>query len=234
MSLKSEVSALERDGAVRLEGLLPKPLLRRAAARVRRMHEKGELSGRWVVRSIAGRTTTILPLDGVFKSLATKTTPRLRALLTSQLGEDWALSSVEVVMAESGAARQHLHVDAPLRFGKGRGGDRAGVKGLPAHALALATPLCDVTDENGPTTLWLGSRRAAHGRVLPGERAVAKRFRAVRMTGKLGFSYLYDYRTFHRGEPNDSRDARPLLMMVFARPWFRDPNLADVGSGLRQ
>ena len=48
------------------------------------------------------------------------------------------------------------------------------------------------------------------------------------MTGAFGGSYLYDYRTFHRGLPNYSAEPRPLLMLVLARSWFRDPNLLDV------
>jgi hypothetical protein len=62
---------------------------------------------------------------------------------------------------------------------------------------------------------------------LPSERAVRRACPEVRMTGPLGLSYLYDYRVFHRGLPNFSREPRPLLMMVFTRSWFRDPNLED-------
>jgi hypothetical protein len=48
------------------------------------------------------------------------------------------------------------------------------------------------------------------------------------MTCDFGGAYAFDYRVFHGGTENETRDPRPLLMMVFTRTWFRDPNLDDV------
>jgi hypothetical protein len=48
------------------------------------------------------------------------------------------------------------------------------------------------------------------------------------MAGPFGRSFLFDYRTFHCGLPNMSREPRPLLMFVFTRSWYRDPNLTEV------
>ncbi|MBI5247404.1 MAG: phytanoyl-CoA dioxygenase family protein [Elusimicrobia bacterium] len=220
----SIVRKIERDGLAVLPGLFPLPLLRRLRAEVLRRHESGELRERGLVRDIAGRYTSILPFEGPFLDARLYANPALAKVLPSLLGPDYRLSSLEAVIAESGAAAQYQHIDGPLRWG-------AGLSGLPPYALALATPLCDVDEENGPTALWPGSHRAAGPR-LPSERAITRRYPQRRMTGRFGFSYLYDYRTFHRGTPNNSGEARPLLMLVFARSWYRDPNLQDVSAGV--
>ena len=221
----SIVRKLERDGLAVLPRLFPLPLLRRLRAEVLRRHESGELRRRGLVRDIAGRCTSILPFEGPFLDPRLYANPALSKALPSLLGPDYRLSSLEAVIAESGAAAQYQHVDGPLRWD----GDLS--KRAP-YALALATPLCDVDEENGPTAIWPGSHRAAKGPRLPSERAISRRYPRRLMTGRFGFSYLYDYRTFHRGTPNRSGEARPLLMLVFTRAWYRDPNLQDVESGV--
>lgn len=231
--VKAVVRELERHGVVRLEGLFPKPLLRRIAAKVMRLHESGALRGPWTVRDIAGRRTTILPFDGPFLEPAFCANKPLLAVVERVLGETARWSSLEVVMAESGAAAQYQHVDAPLRLdsdGRAFGGD---LSALPPYALALAVPLVDVDEDNGPTAIWPGSHKEGLVYPPPSEASIKKRYRMELMTGTLGQAYLYDYRTFHRGMPNRSSEPRPLLMLVFARAWFRDPNLEPVGTGLR-
>ncbi len=225
--------ALERDGVVRLDGIFPKPLLKRITARVMGLYRRGALGGKWVARDIAGRRTTILPFDGPFLEKAFCANLRLLALVEAVLGETARWSSLEVVMAESGAAAQYLHVDAPLRLDR-KGARFAGdLSALPPYALALAVPLVDVDEANGPTAIWPGSHKEGLKYPPPSEAAIRRRYPMKLMTGKIGQAYLYDYRTFHRGMPNHSAEPRPLLMLVFRRAWFNDPNLEPVPSGLR-
>ena len=61
---------------------------------------------------------------------------------------------------------------------------------------------------------------------------MTRRFPRALMTGRFGFSYLYDYRLFHRGTPHYGREPRPLLMSVFTRSWYRDPNQAEVSPSV--
>lgn len=230
------ISALERDGLVVFDRLFPLPLLRKIRAEVLRRHESGELRRRGLVRDIGGRYTAVLPVEGPLLDSRLYAPPRLRRLLPAFLGPDYRLGSLEIVIAEPGSTSQYQHIDGPIRFDRAFGGGRQGFRGdlskLPPYALALAAPLCDVDEENGPTALWPGSHRAALRHPLPSERAIRSEFRERRMTGPFGRSYLYDYRTFHRGTPNLSREPRPLLMLVFVREWYRDPNLCEVDSGL--
>ena len=235
-SARAASAAVERDGVVVLQGLFPMPLLRRIRAEVGRRHDSGELRARGLVRDIGGRYTAVLPFEGPFLERAFYANPALRAIAAALLGPDFCIGSLEVVVALPGATRQYQHVDAPLRFDRAAGGrkrpHRGDLSSLPPYALALAVPLCDVTEENGPTAIWPGSHKAALAARLPSEREVSRRFPMARMTGPFGRAYLYDYRTFHRGLPNLSREPRPLLMLVLTRPWFRDPNHAEVAPSI--
>lgn len=225
------VSALERDGLAVFENLFPPALLGKIREAVLRAHASGALRRRGLVRDIGGRYTSLLPFEGPFLDERLYAHPVVRAVMPALLGPDYRLSSLEVVVSLPGSSRQYQHIDGPIRFERVAGAARKGYGGdlsdLPPFALALATPLCDVEEDVGPTALWPGSHRVALRWPLPSEREVRRRFPEVRMNGPFGRSYLYDYRTFHRGMPNYTREARPLLMLVYTRSWYRDPNLAE-------
>ncbi|MBI2386555.1 MAG: phytanoyl-CoA dioxygenase family protein [Elusimicrobia bacterium] len=231
-TLRKVRSAMERDGAVAFANLFPLPLLKRLRAEVLRRHASGELHARGLVRDIAGRYAAVLPFEGPFLDPGFYADPKLRAMLAALLGEDYRISSLETVIAMPGAYRQHQHIDAPIRFDRSVGGKKIVFPGdlsaLPPYAVTLCVPLCDVTEENGPTAIWRGSHRAALRARPPGEKEVARRFPVERMAGPFGRSFFFDYRTFHGGMPNLTSEPRPVLMFVFTRSWFRDPNTADV------
>lgn len=235
-ALRRVRAAMERDGAVAFDGLFPLPLLERVRREVLRRHESGELKKRGLIRDIAGRYAAVLPFEGPFLTPAFYANPKVLAVMESLLGRDHCIGSLETVIAMPGAYAQHQHIDGPLRFDRVIGGKRLAhrgdLSGLPPYAVGLAVPLCDVDEDNGPTALWLGSHKTALLPKPPGEAAVRRKFREARMTGKFGSAYLFDYRIFHGGTPNLSPDPRPLLMIVFTRSWFRDPNLSEVTPGV--
>jgi ectoine hydroxylase-related dioxygenase (phytanoyl-CoA dioxygenase family) len=224
--------AMERDGAVAFQGLFPMPLLKKVRAEVLRRHESGELRERGLVRDIGGRYAALLPFEGPFLERAFYANPRLHAMLGVLLGPGYCIGSLEAVISLPGSSRQHQHIDGPIRFDRAIGKTRRRFSGdlsnLPPYALTLCVPLCDLDEINGPTALWPGSHRAALRARPPSAAEVARRHRVELMSGKFGRSFLFDYRTFHGGEPNLSREPRPLLMFVFTRSWYRDPNLTDV------
>ncbi|MCR4293975.1 MAG: phytanoyl-CoA dioxygenase family protein [Elusimicrobia bacterium] len=231
-TLRTVLAAMERDGAVAFANLFPLPLLKKLRAEVLRRHSSGELHARGLVRDIAGRYAAVVPFEGPFLDPSFYANPALRAMLAALLGEDYRISSLETVIAMPGAYRQHQHIDAPIRFDRSIGGKKRIFKGalpeLPPYAVTLCVPLCDMTEENGPTAIWPGSHRLALRARPPGEREIARKFPVERMTGAFGRSFFFDYRTFHGGMPNQTAEPRPVLMFVFTRSWFRDPNTADV------
>jgi ectoine hydroxylase-related dioxygenase (phytanoyl-CoA dioxygenase family) len=211
---------------------LPGPLVKKLAKEVLRLHERGILEREARVRDIGGRYAAVLPFEGVFLDPALYANPKVLKIMASLLGEDFCIGSLETVISRPGAGAQHQHVDGPIRFDVSRGGKRTpytgDLSGLPPYAVTLCVPLCDVDDENGPTVLRLGSHKDALRPRPPGEREVARKYREARMTAKAGEAFIFDFRIFHGGTANWSRAPRPLLIMVFTRTWFRDPNLNDV------
>jgi ectoine hydroxylase-related dioxygenase (phytanoyl-CoA dioxygenase family) len=190
------------------------------------------LRRRALVRDIAGRYAAVLPFEGPFLDRRFYAAPALRALVAGLLGPDHRISSLETVIAMPGAYEQHQHVDGPIRFDVAAGGSTRRYKGnlsdLPPYAVTLCVPLCDVAEDNGPTAIWAGSHRAALLPKPPGEARVRRDYREEHVTGPMGRCFFFDYRVFHCGMPNMASEVRPVLMMVFSRPWFRDQNLADV------
>lgn len=223
---------MERDGAVAFSNLFPPAVLKRARREVLRRHASGELLKRGLVRDIAGRRTSVLPFEGPFLERAFYANPRVLAAMAALLGSDFCIGSLEAVIALPGAYDQHQHIDGPIRFDRTIGRRKtpyAGdFSGLPPYAVGLAVPLCDVDEENGPTAIWAGSHRTSLRARPPGARETARKHRVELMTGPFGHAYAFDYRTFHGGTANRSRDERPLLMLVFTRAWFRDPNQNEV------
>ena len=223
---------MKRDGAVAFANLFPLPLLKRMRTVVMRRHESGELRGRGLVRDIGGRYAAVLPFEGPFLDPKFFANPILTAMLSALLGPDYRIGSLEAVISMPLSGEQHQHIDGPIRFdrliGKTKRVYRGDLSDLPPYAVTLCIPLCDVDEENGPTAIWRGSHRTALRPRPPGLSAVLREFPEERMVGDFGRSFLFDFRVFHGGTPNDSREPRPLLMFVFTRSWYRDPNLADV------
>lgn len=230
--LRKVRSAMRRDGAVRLANLFPPDLLKKVRAAVYRRHESGELRERGLIRDIAGRYAALLPFEGPFLDPKFYANPALTSIIESLLGSGYVIGSLETVIALPGAGRQHQHIDGPIRFdlaaGKTRRRYRGDLSDIPPYAVTLCVPLCDVDESNGPTAIWPGSHRASLRAEPPGEREIARKFPVEHMTGDFGGTFIFDYRTFHGGTPNQTSEPRPVLMFVFTRSWFRDPNLNEV------
>jgi ectoine hydroxylase-related dioxygenase (phytanoyl-CoA dioxygenase family) len=231
-TLRKIQAGMKRDGAIAFRNLFAMPLLKRVRSSVMRRHDSGELRERGLIRDIGGRYAAILPFEGPFLERTFYANPRLLEILGALLGTSHCIGSLEVVVAMPGAGRQHQHIDGPIRLDQSIGKRRKVFQGdlseLPPYAVGLAVPLCDVNEDNGPTALWPGSHRTALRPRIPSESEIRRDYPLENMVGDFGRSYLFDYRTFHGGQPNFTREPRPLLMLVFTRSWFRDPNLNEV------
>ena len=135
--------------------------------------------------------------------------PLLMQMLGSLLGRDFLIDNATVVVALPGAGNQNLHRDHHELFpGAAESGE-----GLSSYAVTVSIPLVDLTPETGSTKLFAGSHRAKSPEGLSGgEIPYAAR----------GGCYLMDYRLWHHGTANRSPEPRPILYLVYARPWFTD------------
>ncbi|KAH8046139.1 phytanoyl-CoA dioxygenase [Aureococcus anophagefferens] len=110
------------------------------------------------------------------------------------LGDDVVLAYVGLVASFPGSDDQPWHADGVKLF-PGHGGE------LPAHALNCFVPLAALDAE---------LRRGGAPRDV---------FAPELAPGDL---LVYDQRTVHRGVANVSQHSRPILYLLFCRPWFRE------------
>ena len=134
--------------------------------------------------------------------------PLVLAILRAVLGEDCVLNSFSSVVALPGAEAQARHKDHDLLFGFDPGAR------LPCHALTLVIPLADLDETSGTTALWERSHRVELGGGADAE--------PVEPWLSMGECLLMDYRLSHAGTPNRGDKLRPILYVVYSRPWFLD------------
>ena len=140
--------------------------------------------------------------------------PLLMRILESLLGRDFLIDNTTVVVALPGAREQSLHRDHHELFpGAAESGENLG-----AYAITVSIPLVDLTPETGSTKLFPGSHRTKADR--DGEPEALGD--AENPYVAKGGCYLMDYRLWHHGTANRSPDPRPILYLVYTRPWFTD------------
>jgi len=131
----------------------------------------------------------------------------LLALASAALGEDYLIDSLAVVTALPGAKPQHLHVDHDDLF-PGKPFTRAA---MGAYGITVAIPLVDLTPDTGTTKLF----RASHVKSRDDEDFELPYI-------ERGRCYAMDYRLAHQGTDNRATTERPMVYLVYARPWFTD------------
>jgi Phytanoyl-CoA dioxygenase (PhyH)/SEC-C motif len=148
-----------------------------------------------------------LRMTGVFATAAVFGNGLLLKLLRPLLGHDIHLSSFTAVVSHPGATKQHAHRDHPHLYSD------IGPT-LPIYAITVAVPLVDIDLATGPTGVWLGSHKWKEDpKVLHAPTVCAV---------QRGDCMLMDYRTMHAGLANMSGRVRPILYLVYERPWFFD------------
>jgi hypothetical protein len=148
-------------------------------------------------------------LSGAFATTQLYANPVLEPLFRELLGAEYLLNSLGGVLSLPGAERQHDHRDLPALFG-----DDPIDGTLPCYAVTVLIPLIAANQEHGTTMVRPGSHRypEASAEVMPEVHPVLEE----------GDVLLMDYRLHHGGTANLSNVSRPLLYLVFSRPWLRD------------
>jgi hypothetical protein len=134
--------------------------------------------------------------------------PKLLNVLNKILGSDFILGSATAVVSLNGAAAQRWHRDNDLLF------PEFATLRTPPFSVAVLVPLVPLTPEIGATQILPGS----HLDLSLDE----SNTEAVYPNAALGDCYLMDSRLLHRGMANLSKTARPVLSLVYQRPWYRD------------
>lgn len=130
-------------------------------------------------------------------------------LMRSLLGKYCTLGCFTSAMSLPGSEDQRLHKDHRDLFY-----DDPDAKQIPSFAVTTMVPLVDLNETVGTTRIKKGTHKMTtkESEPMPYQTPLAK----------VGDCYLMDYRVSHHGQANNSGKPRPILSMVYQRPWFRD------------
>ncbi len=148
-------------------------------------------------------------IDELFGDPGLIGSPMVLPIVRRVLGDDCVLGAFTAVISLPGSRDQRLHKDHPALFP-----DTPWHFTLPAFAAQLIVPLVPLNEFSGSTRFYKGTHR------VPTEKA--EEMGAQDPVVPLGSCLLNDFRCAHRGLGNRSQAVRPILTLIFNRPWFRD------------
>lgn len=167
-----------------------------------------------------------IPLEGPFLDPELVANPLVMDLARSLLDGDVTCCYYGADTALPGSKYQPAHSDEPPLF--------PGLPvTLPPVGVILDVPLVDFTSENGPLEVWNhGTHLIPDAGLIPKERPVdnadarsspnqqlAEDLPSHPVLITAGSFLLRDSRIWHRGTANVSDEARPMLAVVYCRPW---------------
>jgi Phytanoyl-CoA dioxygenase (PhyH) len=176
----------------------------------------------------ASRYGMPLPFEEPFASTTLVANPIILQVIRSILGDDVVCSFFASDTALSGSQYQQAHSDVTPLFPEDN-------ISLPPFCYVVNIPLVDFRPDNGPTEIWpYGTHLVGDPRVVPSpdftrikelRESPLGRFTEEEMTPQqmitsAGSVVLRDIRMWHRGTPNRSREPRPMMTMVYNRPWY--------------
>ena len=156
------------------------------------------------------RITVPVEIAGKFNTPQLYANPFVFPLVQDMLGAECILGSFGAVTALPRAEDQHVHRDHPYLFH-----DEVIDTLLPAYAINVVVPLVNINEYQGTTRVWPGSHRVWSN-------DEARQLRSEDPVAQIGSCILMDYRLLHGGTANHSEQARPILYLVYHRPWFKD------------
>lgn len=212
---QSAAERLDKDGFVILEHVFERSFIDSLRAEYERQYP--DVATAPDAYSVGERRIQVsMQLKGPFLSADLYANPALLGLVEQALGADFTIDNFSLVTALPGAADQHLHTDHPDLF-PDHIFSRAVIR---PYALSIAIPLVDLSPETGTTKLFPGS----HNRYWNENDFVLPYL-------SRGSCYVVDYRLSHRGTANHGISERPIIYLVFARPWFTDT--VNYGNNVR-
>lgn len=162
------------------------------------------------------RTMLAIEIEPPFSDSALYASPLVLPIIEKLLGVDFILDSYVAVTSRPNSEDQHVHVDFSHLFEE----DSSMSEAVPPYALTLAIPLVPLSAMTGVTRVWPGTHRSSSRLDESGKDLMG----SVSILPEYGGCYLFDARIHHGGTANYSADERPILYMVYCRPWFRDAN----------
>lgn len=217
-TVRQAAELFQTHGALWLENVFAKSTIEQLRATYQKKYlslSKTELRKR---DAAVGDQRFMITVDvkGAFNCPEVYANEALSPILHSLLSDAMRIASFGSVVALPGADEQAIHLDHPPLFG-------VADDGLPVYALTMVIPLIDLSPATGTTAIWEGTHRGAERFDLLRGLMDSPNFSDASVPmAKQGDAYLMDYRVIHGGMANRSDVARPILYIVYSRPWFRD------------
>ena len=139
------------------------------------------------------------------------------ALVELLVGKDAVMCQLATDTPLLGSEYQDVHRDAPPLFPET---DRE----TPPFQLAVNFPLVDVTLENGPIEIALGTHMMSKAEGLHLIESGEVKLEPVTM--RLGDVMIRDVRGLHRGTPNHTQTPRPMVVIGYSRRWLFRPEVS--------
>lgn len=217
---RDAAAAFRQQGVVWIQNVLTRTFVNRLSRAFSQQYcslARSELARRY---ALVGDKRYMISVDIVppFHSTKLYANDGLMPIFHELLGPDCVISSFGSVVAFPGASDQPVHFDFPPLFES-----EELCASLPPYAITLVVPLVDLNESTGSTAVWEGSHRRVGSRQQLSELADSGDFTEASLpTPKMGEVFLMDFRLIHAGTANQSEHPRPILYIVYSRPWFRE------------
>ncbi|MDB5081070.1 MAG: Phytanoyl-CoA dioxygenase [Chloroflexi bacterium] len=133
------------------------------------------------------------------------------------IGKDGVMCQLATDTPLKGSDYQEVHRDTQLLF------PETG-KESPPYQLAVNFPLIDMTLENGPFEVALGTHMLSKQEGLQRLETGEARLEPVLL--KKGDVMIRDVRHLHRGTPNHTDSPRPMVVIGYSRRWLFRPEVS--------
>lgn len=189
------------------------PLLARHLAADEAPHNRG-----------AARFYVTLPFSEPFADARMYADPDILRICRLLVGDDMFMCQLATDTPLLGSEYQDVHRDTPPLF------PEAGIE-TPPFQLAVNFPLVDVTLANGPLEIAAGtheqSKEIGMGQIARGDVALTP------LEMRVGDVLIRDVRGLHRGTPNATTEARPMVVIGYSRRWlFRPEVCVRIGQSM--
>lgn len=185
----------------------------------------------------ASRYGMPLPFEAPFTAPQIVSNSLVLDVVRTILGPDVICSYFASDTPLPGSDYQHAHSDAKPLFPEGD-------VTLPPFAYVVNLPLVDFRRDNGPLEIWpQGTHLIADPSLIPVAEFDNIKERRESVLGRLaedmgpvpllaaaGSFIIRDIRMWHRGTPNQSTEPRPMVALVYNRPWYHH-GVIQMGRG---
>jgi hypothetical protein len=156
--------------------------------------------------------------------------PDVLAIVEKLVGADFTMVQLATDTPLLGSDYQELHRDAPPLFPEL-------AAETPPFQLAVNFPLVDVTAENGPFEVALGTHMTTKDEALAAIQDNKSEVTSLLMNA--GDVMVRDVRGIHRGSPNKTNEPRPMCVIGYSRRWLFRPEVSiqiphEIWTGLAE